>query len=62
MLAGLEKPTKKPDIDNIGKVVMDALNKIAFDDDSQVIKLLVEKVYGEEPRVEITIGEIEYVE
>lgn len=40
---GAISPTKKPDIDNIGKVMLDALNKIAFKDDNQVTKLEVEK-------------------
>ena len=50
--------TKKIDCDNLAKVVLDSLNKIAFDDDKQVCRLTVEKVYGETPRVEVTIKEI----
>lgn len=38
-------PVKKPDIDNIIKIVLDALNKMAFKDDSQITKLNVEKKY-----------------
>lgn len=47
---GLLSPTKKPDIDNIVKIVLDALNKMAFKDDNQITKLEVEKQYtfGEE--------------
>lgn len=41
------KHTKKPDCDNIGKVILDALNAIAFEDDSQVSMLHVEKVYSD---------------
>lgn len=26
-------PTKKPDLDNVAKIILDSLNKIAFDDD-----------------------------
>jgi Holliday junction resolvase RusA-like endonuclease len=37
--------TKKPDCDNIAKVIMDALNGIAFHDDSQVVCLTVHKQY-----------------
>jgi len=45
MLNNLIPPTKKPDIDNIAKVVLDALNGIAYKDDKQVIKLNVYKKY-----------------
>lgn len=39
------QPTKKPDADNIAKVICDALNGIAYRDDTQVISLKVRKVY-----------------
>ena len=47
--------TKKPDSDNIIKIILDGLNKGAFYDDAQVCKLYFEKRYAEVPRVEITI-------
>ena len=50
---GLISPIKKPDIDNIGKVMLDALNKIAFKDDNQVTKLEVEKKYNDLEKVYI---------
>ena len=40
MLEGKIWPAKKPDSDNIAKVVLDALNGIAYHDDTQIIKLL----------------------
>lgn len=57
MLNGNLTPTKKPDIDNIVKVILDALNTIAFKDDNQVTKLEIEKVYGEEEKVIVKIEE-----
>lgn len=48
-------PTKKPDIDNIAKIVLDALNKLAFKDDNQITKLNVEKMYSEEEKISIKI-------
>lgn len=48
---------KKPDSDNIVKIICDALNGIAYKDDNQVAILNVEKVYDEDERVEV---EIEY--
>ena len=46
---------KKPDTDNIIKSILDPLNKIAYHDDSQVCKLSGLKIYGDSPRVDITI-------
>jgi len=51
-------PTKKPDIDNIIKICLDALNKLAYDDDNQVVELTMLKVYSLTPRVVINIWEI----
>ena len=42
---GEEYPTKKPDLDNIAKIVLDSLNKIAYDDDAQIVELTVLKRY-----------------
>lgn len=57
-----EPCVKKPDWDNLGKSVCDALNGIAYVDDSQVYRVLVEKwicAGDESPRcvVEITYQE-----
>lgn len=47
-------PTKKPDADNIAKVICDALNGVAYGDDTQIISLTVIKSFTEEnPRVEV---------
>lgn len=57
-LNGIEKPTKKPDADNIAKAVLDALNKVAYSDDKQVIGLSVKKRYAEKEFLEIEVEEI----
>jgi Holliday junction resolvase RusA-like endonuclease len=54
----LIRPTKKPDTDNVAKIILDSLNSIAYDDDKQVVDLRVWKFYSENPRVEVTLGEI----
>lgn len=51
MLNNEIRPTKKPDIDNITKIILDALNKFAYHDDTQVVELIVRKYYDEVPRV-----------
>lgn len=53
MLNGELLPAKKPDIDNIVKAVLDALNEVAYRDDTQVVELQVRKQYSERPRLEI---------
>ena len=58
MLAGEILHTKKIDCDNLAKAILDSLNKIAYDDDSGISMLVVDKIYGEMPRVEITLEEI----
>lgn len=55
MLSGEIRPTKKPDWDNIGKVVCDALNKLAYGDDSGIVDGRVQKFYSDEPRVEVEL-------
>lgn len=58
MLEGKIRPTKKPDVDNMAKIILDSLNKLAFDDDKQVVYCSIEKWYGENPRVELVLEEI----
>lgn len=60
-LANVIRPTKKPDMDNIVKIVADALNGVAFRDDSQIVDCMVRKFYSDSPRVEITIENIKEV-
>ncbi|PGZ02267.1 RusA family crossover junction endodeoxyribonuclease [Bacillus thuringiensis] len=55
---GLLRPTTKPDVDNYVKGVKDALNKVIWHDDSQVVDLKVSKWYSEKPRIEVFIKEI----
>ena len=57
MLSNTIKHTHKPDIDNIEKSVLDALNGYAYEDDSQIVKLSAEKFYSEYPRVELYMKE-----
>lgn len=52
---GILSPTKKPDIDNIVKIILDALNKMAFKDDNQITKLEVEKLYGNEEKIVVKV-------
>ena len=44
----------KPDIDNIVKIVADALNGVCFEDDAQIIEVMARKKYGD-PVVLVTV-------
>ena len=56
---GKEEPIKKPDSDNIAKIILDSLNSTAYKDDAQVIELTVIKRYTERmERVEFEIEEL----
>lgn len=52
------RPTTRPDSDNYAKLVLDALNGLIYEDDSQVVDLQVSKFYSKEPRVEVYINEL----
>ena len=55
-LNGIIQHTKKPDADNVAKAVLDALSDgYAMEDDSQVVVMQLEKIYAEEPYVEVKI-------
>ena len=56
MIAGYIRPAKKPDIDNVIKSILDALNGVAYHDDTQVVAVFAEKYYSDTPRVEVEIG------
>ena len=58
MESNTELPTKKPDIDNLAKIILDALNGIAYHDDAQIVRLTVQKSYSREPRVAVKISEV----
>ena len=57
-LDGAIRPTKKPDCDNVGKIIADSLNGVAYKDDAQIVSMTVEKYYAEIPRVEVEITEV----
>lgn len=55
---GQVRPTTRPDIDNLIKAIMDALNDgIGYNDDKQIVELHAYEWYGE-PRTEIELEEI----
>lgn len=59
MAEGLIRPVKKPDADNIIKVVADALNKLAYRDDADLVQVSLIKFYSRQPRLEVEIESLE---
>jgi len=55
MAADFIRPTKRPDLDNVLKVVGDALQNVAYHDDCQIVYAEVNKLYADWPRTEITL-------
>jgi Holliday junction resolvase RusA-like endonuclease len=53
-----ELPTKKPDIDNIIKAYLDAMNGIVYKDDTQVIRLSAKKGYSLVAGVDVCVVQI----
>lgn len=61
MLSGDILPTKKPDVDNVLKIICDSLNGIAYHDDSQIVLACIEKRYSELPEVKVTLNYLKRV-
>ncbi len=57
--AGKVRATKKPDIDNVAKGVLDACNGVLFVDDGQIVLLTVRKLYHAAPCVIVAIRNVE---
>jgi Holliday junction resolvase RusA-like endonuclease len=56
-LSGLERPTKKPDWDNVAKSICDAVQGIVILNDTQIVDAHVKKVYSAVPGVDVMIME-----
>lgn len=54
-LAGVIYPTTKPDIDNVIKILSDAMNGIVWIDDKQTVDLVVKKRYADVADATVTV-------
>ena len=59
MLKNYVRPTKKPDLDNIVKAVLDGMNGIAFADDVQIVHIVAHKLYSAEPCLLVSVSMLE---
>lgn len=57
MLARKIRPVTKPDIDNLAKSILDAINGAAYKDDNQIVTLLVKKYYAAIPFIKVIVAE-----
>ena len=57
-MAGEIYPTTKPDWDNVGKGICDAMNEIVFKDDKQVVDARVTKRYGQVAGAVVAVREL----
>ena len=55
-LQGRLHPTGRPDVDNVAKLVLDALNGLYWRDDAQIVEMAASKAYGLTPGLQITVG------
>ena len=53
-----EKHIKKPDLDNVVKSVIDGMDKVVFNNDSQIMSIHATKVYGEIAKVEVLVRQV----
>lgn len=59
MLSNEIKKTSRPDVDNVGKTICDALNGLAWKDDSQIVEATIRKFYSDTPHVVVEITVLE---
>lgn len=54
----------KPDVDNVAKAVLDALNGVAYADDAQVVDLRIRKQRRrrEEPELFVVVDDVAYID
>ena len=50
-----EKHTKRPDLDNVVKAIIDGMSEIVFLNDSQITSIHATKVYGQVAKVEVVV-------
>lgn len=54
-LSGRDYPTSRIDIDNMCKLVLDALNGVLWRDDKQVVDLHAKRRFSDAPRTELEV-------
>lgn len=55
MINGKIMHMKKPDLDNLAYAITNAMKGIIYGDDSQVVKMCMQKMYAENPRIVVKV-------
>jgi len=58
MINGKILPIKRPDLDNMGYFITNAMKEIIYEDDSQIVDLNMHKRYHEQPKIIVKISQI----
>lgn len=58
MANGTVLPIKRPDIDNLAYLLTNAMKGIMYEDDSQIVDLVLRKRYGEDPKTVVKVVEL----
>lgn len=53
---GGDRPTTKPDLDNIIKAILDACNRIVFADDKQIVQIVANKHFRAQAGTDVRIS------
>lgn len=61
-LNGDIRPQRKPDLDNVIKAVLDAMNGVVYRDDKEVTSVYLRREYSDMPHLEVTVGWTEEAE
>lgn len=51
------RPLIRPDVDNVLKTVLDALNGVAYEDDKQVVDVILHKRYDREAGIKVVVSD-----
>jgi Holliday junction resolvase RusA-like endonuclease len=54
-IRGEIRPGKRPDIDNLYKLVADSFNGIVYRDDALIVEVRARKIYGVQPKLLVTV-------
>lgn len=58
MINGKIMHIKRPDVDNLAYAVTNAAKGILYKDDSQVVRLIAQKMYTHQPRIVVKVREL----
>lgn len=55
MINGVIFPIKRPDLDNLSYLIVNAMKGIIYEDDSQIVDLNLHKRYGDAPKTVVKV-------